>query len=91
MAGTVRLADLTARERDNLLLTTVGALQRVLAAVRENTEPGWRVRREVERIVDEAQDRRPFTVAFERGIEIAHDERRVERNAERWDRWGGRS
>ena len=81
------LAALSRRELENLLLTEHGALSRVLEAVRSWTEPQWKVRREVERIVEEAVDRRPFVVAYERGT--AADLGRIQacRNAVRWTRW----
>jgi hypothetical protein len=81
------LASLTRRELENLLLTEHGALARVLEVVRENTRPDWKVRREVERIVDEAVDRRPFVVAFARGAEADLGRIRATRNAVRWSRW----
>ena len=87
MTRYVDLAALTRRELENLLLTEHGALARILAVVRSCTEPQWRVRREVERIVEEAVDRRPFVVAYERGT--AADLGRIQscRNAVRWTRW----
>jgi hypothetical protein len=87
MTRRVELAALTRRELENLLLTEHGALSRVLEAVRENTKPEWKVRREVERIVDEAVDRRPFVVAYARGVEASFDRIRASRNAVRWVRW----
>jgi hypothetical protein len=87
MTRHVELAALTRRELENLLLTEHGALSRVLEAVRENTRPEWKVRREVERIIEDAVDRRPFVVAYTRGLTA--DFRRVSasRNAIRWARW----
>ena len=64
MTRYVDLAGLSRRELENLLLTEHGALARILAAVRSCTEPQWKVRREVERIIEEAVDRRPFVVAY---------------------------
>ena len=87
MTRHVALASLTRRELENLLLTEHGALARVLGAVRENTKPDWKVRREVERIVDEAVDRRPFVVAYTRGTEADLGRIRATRNARRWTRW----
>jgi hypothetical protein len=83
----VDLAALSRRELENLLLTEHGALARILAAVRGCTEPQWKVRREVERMVEEAVDRRPFVVAYERGV--AADLGRIQacRNALRWTCW----
>jgi hypothetical protein len=83
----VDLAALSRRELENLLLTEHGALARVLAAVRSCTEPQWKVRREVERIVDAAVDRRPFAVAYTRGAEADLGRLRACRNAGRWTRW----
>ena len=87
MTRYVDLAALSRRELENLLLTEHGALTRVLAAVRNSTEPQWRVRREVERIIDEAIDRRPFVVAYTRGTEADLGRIRACRNAVRWTRW----
>ena len=80
-------AALTRRELENLLLTEHGALTRVLEAVRDNTRPEWKVRREVERIIDQAVDRRPFVVAYTRGAETEIGHLRASRNAVRWSRW----
>ncbi len=88
MTRYVDLAVLSRRELENLLLTEHGALVRILEAIRTCTEPRWRVRREVERIVEEAVDRRPFVVAYARGIDDDRGRFRVHRNAARWDRWG---
>lgn len=88
MTHYVDLAVLSRRELENLLLTEHGALARTLEAIRTCTEPQWRVRREVERIVEEAVDRRPFVVAYARGIDADRGRVRIHRNAERWDRWG---
>jgi len=87
MTRHVELYALTRRELENLLLTEHGALSRVLEAVRANTRPEWKVRREVEQIVGEAVDRRPFVVAYTRGLTA--DLRRISasRNAIRWARW----
>ena len=87
MTRYVVLAALSRRELENLLLTEHGALARVLAAVRSSTEPQWKVRREVERIIEEAVDRRPFVVAYTRGAEADVDRLRASRNAVRWTRW----
>jgi len=87
MTRQVELASLTRRELENLLLTEHGALSRVLEAVRENTKPEWKVRREVEQIIDQAVDRRPFVVAYTRGSEAELGRQRASRNAVRWARW----
>jgi len=81
------LAALSRRELENLLLTEHGALARILTAVRSCTQPQWKVRREVERIVEEAVDRRPFVVAYERGTTADHGRVQACRNAVRWTRW----
>ena len=81
------LAALSRRELENLLLTEHGALARILAAVRSCTEPQWKVRREVEHIVEEAVDRRPFVVAYERGRAADLGHIQASRNAVRWTRW----
>jgi hypothetical protein len=88
MTRYVDLAVLSRRELENLLLTEHGALVRILEAIRTCTEPQWKVRREVERIVEEAVDRRPFVAAYARGIDADRGRIRVQRNAVRWDRWG---
>ena len=87
MTGVVALATLSRRELENLLLTEHGALSRVLEAVRTYTEHQWKVRREVERIVQEAVDRRPFAVAYTRGLETEIERRRSDHNAAQWARW----
>ena len=87
MTRQVPLATLTRRELENLLLTEHGALTRILEAVRENTRPDWKVRREVERVIGEAVDRRPFVVAYARGAEAELGRVRATRNAGRWARW----
>jgi hypothetical protein len=83
----VNLSSLTRRELENLLLAEHGALTRVLVAVRSATEPTWKVRREVERIIGEAVDRRPFVVAYARAAESDGARVRTARNADRWNRW----
>jgi hypothetical protein len=88
MTRYVDLAVLSRRELENLLLTEHGALVRILEAIRTCTEPQWKVRREVERIVEEALYRRPFVAAYARGIDADRGRIRVQRNAVRWDRWG---
>ena len=87
MTRCVDLAALSRRELENLLLTEHGALARVLEAVRSCTEPRWKVRREVERIIEEAVDRRPFVVAYTRSSEVELGRVRANRNAAQWDRW----
>ncbi|MGI0128758.1 MAG: hypothetical protein ACREEC_01155 [Thermoplasmata archaeon] len=87
MTRYLALAELSRRELENLLLAEHGALSRILRTVRDHTEPQWKVRREVERIVDEAVDRRPFVVAYVRASEIDSARVRTVRNAARWDRW----
>jgi hypothetical protein len=88
MTRYVDLAVLSRRELEDLLLTEHGALIRILGAIRTCTEPQWKVRREVERIVDEAVDRRPFVAAYARGIDVDRARIRTHRNAARWNRWG---
>ena len=87
MTRHVQLDALTRRELENLLLTEHGALSRVLEAVRDNTRPEWRVRREVERIIEQAVDRRPYVVAYTRGAEVDLGRNRASRNTVRWARW----
>lgn len=87
MTRYVDLAALSRRELENLLLTEHGALARVLEAVRSCTEPQWKVRREVERIIEGAVDRRPFVVAYTRGSEAELGRARANRNAAQWGRW----
>ena len=87
MTRMVNLSSLTRRELENLLLTEHGALTRVLEAVRSATEPTWKVRREVERIIGEAVDRRPFVVAYARSSESDRARVRTALNAARWDHW----
>jgi hypothetical protein len=83
----VALVSLSRRELENLLLTEHGALTRILEAVRENTRPDWKVRREVERIVEEAVNRRPFRVAYERAARTELDRARVAKHAAQWTEW----
>ena len=87
MSRYVDLAALSRRELQNLLLTEHGALARILAAVRSCTEPQWKVRQEVERITEEAVDRRPLVLAYERGTAADLDRIQACRNAVRWTRW----
>ena len=87
MTRMVLLSSLTRRELENLLLTEHGALTRVLDTIRTATEPTWKVRREVERIIGEAVDRRPFVVAYTRATESDRARVRTARNAVRWDHW----
>jgi hypothetical protein len=89
MSRRVELSSLSRRELENLMLTEHGALTRVLEAVRSTTEPNWKVRREVERIVEETVDRRPFVVAYERGAQTEAERRLAARNSARWSRWRG--
>jgi trehalose-6-phosphatase len=87
MTRYVDMSALSRRELENLLLTEHGALARVLATVRNCTQPQWKVRREVERIIEEAVDRRPFVVAYERGTAADLGHIQACRNAVRWTRW----
>ncbi|HEV2449658.1 MAG TPA: hypothetical protein VGU43_04515 [Thermoplasmata archaeon] len=87
MSAEVDLESLTRRELENLMLTEHGALTRILEAVRMYSEPGWKVRREVERIVKEAADRRPFAVAFQRSADATLSELRSDSNERRWRQW----
>ena len=83
----LNLSDLSRRELENLLLTVQGAYLRTLRAVRIYAEPGWKVRREVERIVEETVDRRPFAQAVVRLNETRLERARVAANAVRWESW----
>jgi hypothetical protein len=87
MTHYVNLATLSRRELENLLLTEHAALSRILEAVRNYTEAQWKVRREVEQIVQETVDRRPFVVAYTRGAETDLERRQANRNAAQWNRW----
>jgi len=87
MTHYVSLAALNRQELENLLLTEHAALSAVLEAVRSHTETRWKVRREVERIIQEAVDRRPFVVAYTRGAEADLERHRVNRNMALWSRW----
>lgn len=87
MTRQVEPAGLSRRELENLLLTEYGALSGILRAVRDFTDPQWKVRREVERIVEEAVDRRPFIVAYVRAAEVDRTPRHTARNAARWGKW----
>ncbi len=87
MTRYVKPPALSRRGLENLLLTEHGALARIPEVVRTCTEPPWKVRREVERVVVGAVDRRPFLVAHVRGAEA--DRARIP--ADRYAvRWGGR-
>ena len=87
MPAYLNLSDLSRRELENLLLTVHSSYLRTLAAVREQTDPAWKVRREVERIAQETTDRRPFVRAFIRFEENRLDRGRTAANAARWGRW----
>ncbi len=89
MTRYVNLASLSRRELENLLLTEHCVLARVLDAVRSWTDPNWKARIEVERIIGDAVDRRPFSVAYTRGLEEDLDRIRAWRNAIRWVQWSG--
>ena len=89
MTRYVNLTSLSRRELENLLLTEHGALARILDAVRSWTGPQWKVRREVERNVEEALDRRPFAVAYARGLEEDLGRIRACRFVVRWTEWSG--
>ena len=83
----LNLSDLSRRELENLLLTVHSAYLLTLSAVREQTDPAWKVRREVERIAQETTDRRPFVRAFVRFEETRRDRGRTTANAARWNLW----
>ncbi len=87
MTRYVSLVSLSRRDLENLLLTEHAALSAVLEAVRSHTETQWKVRREVERIVQGAVDRRPFVVAYRRGVEADLERHRANRNTAQWDNW----
>lgn len=87
MSATLDVTLLSRRELENLLLTSHGALQRILRVVRETTGTGWKVRREVEKIAEETTDRRPFTIALVRLTESRGSEIRAERNERVWEQW----
>jgi hypothetical protein len=89
MPAYLNLSDLSRRELENPLLTVHSAYLRTLATVREQTDPGWKVRREVERIAQETVDRRPFARAFVRLAETRQDRARNAANAAWWGRWRG--
>ena len=84
----LRLGDLSRPELENLILAEHGLLQRVLKAVRDNAPAEWRVRREVEREIDNAYDRRPIMRALVKATTTELDRKEVQRNAARWGRWG---
>jgi hypothetical protein len=84
MTRYVELAALSRRELENLLLAEQGGLARILQVVHTCTEPPWNVRREVERIVEGAVDRRPFLAAHLRGVEADQARLQADRNAVRW-------
>jgi hypothetical protein len=52
----VKLADLSRTELENFVLNEHGLMKRVLEAIRAGTKPEWKVRREVEALVDEAYE-----------------------------------
>ncbi len=85
MTRVLDLSSLSRRELENLILTEHGALSRVLRAIRESTTEDWKVRRAVERIVEEAVDRRPFVVAYIRSGESKAAELAAQRNASYWE------
>ena len=87
MTAYLDLRDLSRRELENLLLTVQGAYLRTLQAVRTHAEPGWKVRREVERIAEETADRRSFAQAFVRLTETRRERARVAANSGRWESW----
>ncbi|HEV2166102.1 MAG TPA: hypothetical protein VGS23_03870 [Thermoplasmata archaeon] len=87
MSRVVDLSLLSRRELENLALTEHGLLARILKAIRDGTEEGWRLRREIEDIVDRAMDRRPLVAAYVRSSEAQIERARAERNAAQWERW----
>ncbi len=89
MPNYLDLSVLSRRELENLLLTVQGAYLRTLRSVRENTERGWKVRREVEQIAEETTARRPFTRAFVRAVEVRAGRAHSAANAAKWRRWEG--
>ena len=84
----VELAAPGRREVENLPLTEHGALARIPEVVRICTESPWKVRREVERVVEGAVDWRPFLVASVRGADADRARIRADRHAVRRGRWG---
>lgn len=83
----VDLSLLTRRQLEDLLLTEHQALRRILAIVRGGNASSWRIRRDVDQVVDQARDRRPFTVAYLRTAERDLETSRATRNAAVWQRW----
>lgn len=87
MPAYLNLSEPSRRDLENLLLTVQGAYLRTLQAVRTHAEPGWKVRREVERIAEETVERRPFAQAFVRLTETRVERARVAAIAVRWESW----
>lgn len=83
MRRCVELATLRRRELENLLLAEQGGLARILEVVRIGTAPQWKVRREVEQIVEEAVGRLQFLAACVRGVEADQARVRADRNVVR--------
>jgi len=85
----LKLADLNRRELENLLLTEHGLLRRILDVIREGTKPEWKVRRDIEQLLEDAYDKRPFRVALVRGMVTSRERDRAYRNEESWRGWTG--
>jgi hypothetical protein len=83
----LRLSDLNRRQLEDLTLTTHGLLTRIIKLVRENTKPEWRLRRELEELIDETYDKRPLRESFVRGALDQRDADRAYINEERWREW----
>ncbi len=89
MTAYLNLSDLSRRELENLLLTVHSAYLRTLQVVRAHAEPGWKVRREVERIAEETAARRVLVLSRIRSVETRQERARGPVNAARWQLWQG--
>ena len=81
----LNLSELDRAQLENLLLSVHSAYVRTLQAVRENTKPGWAVRRAVDEIARETSCKPVFRRAFALYEERLRDARAKARHDQFWD------
>ncbi len=85
-----RQIDLSLCSRDELvhmLRAEHEALGQVLKIVRERVPEHFRVRKDIEELVEKATDQRPFLATYVRSAEADLERERANRNARTWNRW----
>lgn len=83
----VELSDLTREQLERLVLIQQGRLNRILKAVADHTEAGWKVRKAVDAEVETWQHRTEYVRDL--ALQQAQERREALQNETRWGRWRG--